>query len=99
MVRSLLSMSYLNRRRAFRCVALIREVSTEGADEQVRQREPSPGERHKRRKRGERDDQDRDHGEGADQEEKRRPQKDWSGDPFEPITHDSTTFLVRGDWS
>src|SRR3954454_22518500 len=68
MVRSLLSMSCLNRRRAFRCVALIREVSTEGADEeQVGQLEPSPGERDKRRKRGERDDQDRDHGEGADQ--------------------------------
>jgi hypothetical protein len=67
----------------------------ERANQQVRQCEHSPGERCEGRKRGERrDDQDRDQGDGPDQEEERRPEKDGGGHPFDRIAHDSTTFQV-----
>ena len=52
------------------------EVSTEGADQRVRQREHSPAERNNGRKRGGRDDHERDHGDGPDQEQEHRHEND-----------------------
>jgi hypothetical protein len=66
----------------------------ERAREQVRRREARSGEHDKGRNRGEGDYREPDQSESRHHQEDERPHKHDRGNPFESITHVSSTFLV-----